>query len=476
MPLSYDVKIWGITPHVSKKEPKKGQKPKTTYELRWRVANHRCSKTYDTIDMAKSVRSELVTALNNGQPFDVSEGFPESMLRRQRSKVTYFALAIEYMREVKWPHLEAGSRGTFASSLATVTAGLTDTRTGAPTQKELHRALVKWAFNKRAQTAGDPPAEHAAAIDWIKEHSLPVSDLAEPKVARQAFNLMSINPETGKPFASDTYQNKRKAFNGVVKFAIERKILGSHPLDGLELPQTVNRHDDVVDPRVVVNPTQARTLLKAVRDHGVRKSAVMGPRLVAFFALLYFAGLRPSEALALRPMDCTLPDEGWGLLRFAEATPYVTGEWTDDGEAQPRKPLKHRAKGVSRDVPACPELVRILRRHIKQYNIAPADIMFVSSTGKAVTYGTFANIWQKARRLALSEAEFESPLAEDPYSLRHAALSTWLNNGVPPAEVAKRAGHTIEMLFRTYAKCVVGQEDLANQRIEAALGEPDPDL
>jgi len=75
-----------------------------------------------------------------------------------------------------------------------------------------------------------------------------------------------------------------------------------------------------------------------------------------------------------------------------------------------------------------------------------------------------------------AEGEFASPLAEDPYSLRHTALSTWLNNGVPLAEVAKRAGHTIEMLFRTYAKCVVGQEDLANKRIEEALGESDPDL
>ena len=109
-------------------------------------------------------------------------------------------------------------------------------------------------------------------------------------------------------------------------------------------------------------------------------------------------------------------------------------------------------------------------------DIAPDEIMFVRSTGKPVTYGTFANIRQKARQLTLSKVECASPPAEDPYSLRHAALSTWLNNGVPPAEVAKRAGHTIEMLFRTYAKCVMGQEDLANKRIEEALGKPDPDL
>jgi len=47
-----------------------------------------------------------------------------------------------------------------------------------------------------------------------------------------------------------------------------------------------------------------------------------------------------------------------------------------------------------------------------------------------------------------------SPLAKTPYDLRHAALSTWLNGGVPPATVAEWAGHSVEVLLRTYAKCL----------------------
>jgi hypothetical protein len=48
-------------------------------------------------------------------------------------------------------------------------------------------------------------------------------------------------------------------------------------------------------------------------------------------------------------------------------------------------------------------------------------------------------------------------------------VSTWLNAGVPAPQVAEWAGHSVEMLLSTYAKCVDGQEALARERIEQAL-------
>lgn len=46
-------------------------------------------------------------------------------------------------------------------------------------------------------------------------------------------------------------------------------------------------------------------------------------------------------------------------------------------------------------------------------------------------------------------------------------VSTWLNAGVLAAEVAVRAGHSVEMLTKVYAKCVYGQRDVINTRIES---------
>ena len=57
-----------------------------------------------------------------------------------------------------------------------------------------------------------------------------------------------------------------------------------------------------MDRRSVVKPVQARTLLNAVRE--TRRS---GKQLVAFFGLMYFAGLRPEEAANVRASNLTLP-------------------------------------------------------------------------------------------------------------------------------------------------------------------------
>ncbi len=87
-------------------------------------------------------------------------------------------------------------------------------------------------------------------------------------------------------------------------------------------------------------------------------------------------------------------------------------------------------------------------------------------------------VFHKARVGAFTEAEGRSLLARRPYDLRHAAVSTWLNAGVPPAQVAEWAGHTIDVLLRVYAKCIAGQQEEAKRRILEATkpddaGSPD---
>jgi integrase len=70
-------------------------------------------------------------------------------------------------------------------------------------------------------------------------------------------------------------------------------------------------------------------------------------------------------------------------------------------------------------------------------------------------------------------AQQASPLARRPYDLRHAAVSMWLNSGVPATEVARRAGHSVAVLLKVYAHCIDGQADTANTRIDGALDDAD---
>jgi hypothetical protein len=60
-------------------------------------------------------------------------------------------------------------------------------------------------------------------------------------------------------------------------------------------------------------------------------------------------------------------------------------------------------------------------------------------------------------------------LAAVPYSLRHAGVSLWIKSGVDPAEVAARAGHSIAVLYRFYAKILKGGQQHSNSLIARAL-------
>ena len=60
-------------------------------------------------------------------------------------------------------------------------------------------------------------------------------------------------------------------------------------------------------------------------------------------------------------------------------------------------------------------------------------------------------------------------------TIRHACVSTWLNGGIPPAQVAEWAGHSVAILLKIYAKCLDGQDVIAKRRIEEALGDPGGD-
>ena len=56
-----------------------------------------------------------------------------------------------------------------------------------------------------------------------------------------------------------------------------------------------------------------------------------------------------------------------------------------------------------------------------------------------------------------------------PYDLRHSGVTWRLNSGVPATEVAAWAGHSVEVLTRVYARCVVGLEGVWIGRMDQAL-------
>ncbi len=220
--------------------------------------------------------------------------------------------------------------------------------------------------------------------------------------------------------------------------------------------------------RVVVSPAQAETLLNEVGRLGQRRE-----HLKAFFATLYYAALRSSEAVMLREADLDLPKAGWGWIVLSASASRSGRPWTNEGTARQERGLKHRADNETRTIPVPPVLVRLLRAHIKRFGATIDGRVFQTARGGILQDSGYNEVWDQARREALTPAQYRSPLGRRPYDLRHAAVSLWLNSGVPATEVARRAGHGVAVLLKIYAHCIDGQATVANQRIAEALGIQD---
>jgi hypothetical protein len=139
------------------------------------------------------------------------------------------------------------------------------------------------------------------------------------------------------------------------------------------------------------------------------------------------------------------PARRWTCARKRCRCPYPVGEGYTSAR-RPRRPggrgaspgpdgeprqLKHRGFDEVRIVPSPPELTALLRAHLDEHGTTPDGRLFRGVRGGPLSESLYGRVWGLAHTDALTAEEAASPLARRPYDLRHAAVSTWLNGGVP---------------------------------------------
>ncbi|WP_436980350.1 hypothetical protein [Streptomyces sp. enrichment culture] len=116
-----------------------------------------------------------------------------------------------------------------------------------------------------------------------------------------------------------------------------------------------------------------------------------------------------------------------------------------------------------------PVLVARIRWHIEVYGFAPDGRLFRTSRNGLLQDAGYGEVWERARKAVLPRHVLDTDLAKDPSSLRPAGLSGQLSASVAPQTVARRAsqraGHSVEVLLRVYARFVHDTDDDANRRI-----------
>lgn len=463
MALSFDVRFQKTYVYRGKR--------KSTHWVRWTVDGKPFKEPFGNDTLAESFRSQLNVAARRGEGFDTESGLPVSMARRERPEANWYTFACQYM-DMKWPRAAGTARRSTAEALMTVTVAMLSGRKGQPDSKAIRSALFNWAFNTAKRDSA--PDDVVKVLKWVERNSRAVAELEEAEVLRSVLNAVASKLD-GTAAAATVVSRKRAVLFNAVEFAVEKKLLDRNPLPSLKWSPPKTEHE--IDPRVVPNPIQARTLLRAVGD--VRRA---GPRLRACYACSYYAALRPEEAINLRRNNIKLPPrrrspvtgqwepmDEWGEFHLEGAAPHAGSRWTDAGTIRDRRGLKHRPRKATRPVPIPPELVAVLWEHLDQFGTDDEGRLFRGERGGDVPVRLYNEVWRKAREAVFTPDVAASPLARRPYDLRHACVSTQLNAGVEPTKVAKWAGQSVKVLLEVYAKCLYGGDEDAKRKIRDAL-------
>lgn len=275
---SLDVKIWSVRKRDTKRP---------SYDVRWSVAGQVFSESFRTKGLADNFRSKLMRAARDGEEFDTASGLPGSMAE-QKATLSWYAFALKYLA-MKWPHAAPNTRDGINESLTSVTMALLDDRPGRPTDVELRKALRNWAFVLPGPDSRELPPEIGNVLHWVAKASRPLSDLADPALGRAVLDSLKIKLD-GTAAAAETVRRKRRTLVNALHYAVDLGEFRENPLSAVrwQKPKVSNE----VDPRVVANPEQARSLLHAVSYVGGYRRA-RGRRLVGLFAGMYFGGFRP---------------------------------------------------------------------------------------------------------------------------------------------------------------------------------------
>ncbi|MFI5986357.1 tyrosine-type recombinase/integrase [Streptomyces sp. NPDC051555] len=458
METTYNVKLWKTSVY-------KGTR-KTTYTVRWELDGKEWRQPFATVALADSFRAELVLATSRGKAFSTTTGRPLSK-ESKASETNWYTFAVGFA-DAQWERTSANNRKVVSKVLMAATVALLRAPVpGHILPVDLRTALREYGFNARRRE--EAPPETAAILKWVERNTLSMAAWEDAGKVDGVLRCLSRKLD-GTPVAASSVKRSRRVMNVAMEQAVKDGVLGQNPLP--KGKGSAPKTSLAVDKRALMSPDQAARLLGAIkgRTRG-------GARLYPFFATMYYVGTRPEEAVALRVSDVRLPApeaaDQWGELLVHTAQPEVGKHWTDSGAIHEERGLKGRASDDMRTVPCRPALTRILRDHIAAEGLKAGDLVFQGEKGDMLAGSVIRRAWTTSRKGVLSPEDYASPLAKKVYDLRHTCLTNWLNDGVPPAQVAEWAGNSVPVLLAVYARCITGHLADLKKRIEAGGDLPE---
>ncbi len=417
-------------------QDRRGHNKPRPWVVRWRVGGRQRTRSFRTRVEADRYRSHLLRAVTDGEPFDATTGEPATW-NREAEELTVHRWAQRWIAE-QWPEWQPRTR---RSALEALTRFLPlVVRDGAPKPPATLRvSLTAWLDPSRSNE------ESAEGVRWLERHALRLAELDKQLLAEVDLQL-GVGLD-GRRLATTTASRRRMIAKACVRRAVQLDLLPADPWPPApkgRASRKIHRKRQRVDVRSLPDPATMVRILDTMASH--QPGSLTFQQMTA---VVYYAGLRPSEVVMLRRRSLDLPADGsWGRIDVTEA---------DIDFDTPGEP-----KTGPRSVPIPPVLVGQLHAWVTRHDLAGDDLLFRTRTGGRPTTSNWGRAWHRA-------LDTVGAPSWRIYDCRHAAATTWLAAGAPLGEVARRLGHTVETLVSTYVGALTGDEHLTNARIAAAL-------
>ena len=124
----------------------------------------------------------------------------------------------------------------------------------------------------------------------------------------------------------------------------------------------------------------------------------------------------------------------------------------------------------ARAVPIPAQVAENLDQHLRRLDLGGEALAFPSAEGEALRMNNWTRRYWKP---AMSAAGIDPPIT--PHQLRHTAVTRWVQEGVDPVTVARRAGHNSAVtILDIYARATEGEVPADNKvsaRADAVIAE-----
>lgn len=415
------------------------ERKRSPYVARWVVNGVTRGKSFSNKTQANSFRAALIHAIDSQERWSNLTGLPQSMETSGLSVASLVKTFVDSKKHI-W---EARTRESVIVPLAEMLICLVSKNTPTPT-RTTKKEISMWLMG---DDVCEPP--------YLK-YSLNIAECS-PAVCADAFSdLCFCLEEDGisrstKFKAPATVTRYRRACAQFFLYVVDRELLNKNPWPAGKRGKSTRKEKGKGDLRIDLLPTNkdAVDAINAVVTHQPRSNAYM-----VVCALVYYAGLRPGEARALRIENCGPLTAGhWSVATIDEAAKDAApGYYLNESE------LLGDPKTDARTVSLHPVLVDIILAHIGDRT---TGVIAAAKNGGPVDQRRLDRAWARAR----GENTWRL------YDLRHAHASIQLRAGIASAEVARSLGHSVEVLHRVYNRAFPADAQVAQEKLLGAFQE-----